>query len=452
MNPLLSLDRAPRRVAGLAGLAALLLCLLAGCAVAPPTGKRHTPAEIAGYEPGQFSTPVASAQGTQAARDAAMLTIAKAAAGGASDDTVAEALRAVAFYDTELPAGRQILQSVLSDTQRPLTQRPQGFQRALLTAAFALDASGTAPLVAGVYEQIATPREFAIAAYTLRRADPGPAQRQRLRAALQRRSDGSDPRLIALARTLDDDDAGAPPRRPAVADLFAAPFKPGLPVVYSVQRRDRRFLGLALVRDVDGRFVRQADGRPFAVAHLALALSGLPGTITLGNTPQGLFTVVGAGTAENPWIGPTPFLESKVPIEASLAEFAHAPAEGSWSEARYEAWLPPSWRGYAPMKEAWLAGLAGRDEMLAHGTAVDPSPYRQRPYYPGTPTDGCLMAQETWSPEGRLIQSDQLALARAFTRSGQDQGYLVVVELDDTPAPVNLAELMGDVLAAEARR
>ena len=104
------------------------------------------------------------------------------------------------------------------------------------------------------------------------------------------------------------------------------------------------------------------------------------------------------------------------------------------------------------MKEAWLAGLAGRDEMLLHGTAVDPAPYRGQPYFPATPTDGCLMAQELWSADGRLLRSDQLALARAFTRSGVDRGYLVVVEIDDAMRAVVLADVLPALLAAEADR
>ena len=60
---------------------------------------------------------------------------------------------------------------------------------------------------------------------------------------------------------------------------------------------------------------------------------------------------------------------------------------------------------------------------------------------------------ESWSKaDGTLQKSDQLSLAKAFTASGVDQGYLVVVELDDRPLPVTLADVMPDVIAAEAQR
>ena len=469
-------QRTPRRFAdwplrrlAISTAAATSMCLallLSGCAgwtpadwklpgAVPAAARRHSPADIAGYGLTRFSAPIASAEGAHQARAAAMALVARAAAGGADDATVADALRAVAFYDTEVDTGRQVLQAVLIDPVRPLFTRSVDFQRAVLTAAFALDAASSAPAIEPMLERLATPREFAIAAYTLRRADSGAAQRERLRAALARRSDPGDPRLVALARALDADAAFAagvlPPARPPLADLFAAPFKPGLPVVYSLQRHDRRQMGLAIVREADGRFARKPDGTLFAIPQLALALSGLPGTITLGNTPQGIFTVVGSGTAENAWIGPTPFLESKVPKEATPSEFAHEPIAGDWTEARYTAWLPPSWRNHRPMQEAWLAGLAGRDEMLLHGNAVDTTPYRARPWFPGAPTDGCLMAQESWSPAGRLLSSDQLALARVFTRGGSDRGHLVVVEIDDGATPVTLTDVLAAIAAAEAR-
>ena len=86
--------------------------------------------------------------------------------------------------------------------------------------------------------------------------------------------------------------------------------------------------------------------------------------------------IQGAGrAASNIWIGPTPYLHTKVPGEASVAEYEQrvpGANEPAWTLDRYRALLPASWRDYAPLQEAWLAGLAGRDEMLMHGSTIDP--------------------------------------------------------------------------------
>ncbi len=102
------------------------------------------------------------------------------------------------------------------------------------------------------------------------------------------------------------------------------------------------------------------------------------------------------------------------------------------------------------MKEAFLAGQAGRDEMLLHGTTINSEFYRGAKFYPGTPSAGCLVAGETWSKVNGVMQkSDQLDLVKAFTRDGRDRGYLVVVELDDRDVAVTLSEVQADLDAAQ---
>ena len=236
-------------------------------------------------------------------------------------------------------------------------------------------------------------------------------------------------------------------------------------MVFSFQRRDRERAGLALVRGADGRFVRNADGSYFNITQLAMARTNLPGTITNGNTPQGIFVVKGTGTATNRWIGPTPYLESMLPVESPVGLF-DAPNtrdtlplttsdenKVAWTEQVYTNFLPPSWRNYFPIKEALLAGLAGRDEILAHGNTVNSAYYRGAPYFPAAPSAGCLVAMEYWSKEdGTLVHSDQLALVKAFVSSGRDVGYLIVVEIDDEPRPVILADVIEAAVAAERRK
>lgn len=439
--------------------AVCLLLVLAGCAIAP-TEKRHSPAEIAVYQPSDFVAEVASIEGEQRARAAAVQTIRDALAlppGFDPAGLVPDALWNVGFLNAERPAGLQLVQAALST----LADKEAGYQRGILSAAYALYPFETAPFLVNLLSRLSTPREFAIAAYTLLKVDDSIGQREFIRATMNNRfidwqkQSPPEPRLQRLYYVLTNNLQAVIRNRPPLIDLLAHPIGVGKPVVFSFQRLDRQRFGLAVVRGADGKFVRNTDGSLFHVAHLAHALTNLPGTITNGNTPQGLFTIVGAGTATSQWIGPTPYLESKVPVEATRAEFAHVDADvlvNSWTDADYAAFLPETWRQYTPFTEAYLAGRAGRDEMLMHGTTINSNYYLGQSYFPGTPSAGCMVAMETWTPnEGRLLFSDQLSLVKAFTRDGQDRGYLVVVELDDRSDPVSLADVRADIMAAELK-
>ena len=436
-----------------------VVAVLAGCAgLIVETERRHTPADIAGYRSGDFIAPITSADGERAAvaerreriRTATQLPAASTL--GDEDSGLPGGLWAIAFLNTDRREGLDILFKALTGIEA----KPVDFQRAVLSAAYTMYAVESAPAILASIDRLQTPREFAIAAYALLKAGDTLKLRSTLREKLIEKFPDwpNEGRLIALEHALANDAAAVRRSRPPLADLMAHPIRPGFPVIFSFQRPDRRHAGRAMVRGADGRFARNADGDYFHIAHLALALSNLPGTITNGNTPQGLFTIAGAGTATHPSIGPTPFLHSKVPKEATLAEYEHARTDevaGQWSVVRYESFLPASWHGYFPFREAWHAGLAGRDEMWVHGTTVNPEYYRGETYYPGTPAAGCLVAMEYWSKvDGRLIHSDQLALAKAFTAGGTDRGYLVVVELDDRNQPVTLADVVADVVVAEA--
>jgi len=433
----------------------ILIALLAsGCSVLKPE-KRHSPAEIAAYAAADFVAPIASSAGELTARTEAFNKIQEALAlpaGVDPNNSLPGALWNIGFLNVEKAAGLQLVLTALPT----LTYKDAGYQRGILTSAHAHYAVEAAPQLQTLLARIATPREFAIAAYTLLRADSSAGNREFIKATMRYVFNDwqTEPRLIRLNQVLNADMREVLANRPPLVDLLAHPIRVGKPVIFSLQRQDRQRFGLAVVRGANGKFVRNVDGTLFNVAHLANAITNLPGTITNGNTPQGLFTIIGAGTATNKWIGPTPYLESQIPVEATLAAFEHddSQKQNTWTDEAYEAFLPETWRRYWPFKEAYLAGQAGRNEMLIHGTTINSDYYRGTSFYPGTPSAGCLVAMEYWSKDdGRLIKSDQLSLIKAFTKDGLDRGYLVVVELDDKLAAVTLDEVLGDILAAEGR-
>jgi hypothetical protein len=449
-------------------LTVALLLLLAGCASPPRSvdasgAVRRTVPELAALRPAALTAALTSTAGERAVFEeerAALIEALDLPPGPEADEKLPAALSAAAHFNIEKDRVRSHLLAVLPGAH----EKSAAYQRAVFSAAHTQFWVEAAPLIPALLPNIKTPREFAIGAYTSLRADDSIAKRQSLLVLMQTQfADwANEPRLRALERRLriaPQDDLA---QRPPLADLLATPLRPGYPVVFSFQRRDRERAGLALVRGADGRFVRNADGSYFNIAQLAMARTNLPGTITNGNTPQGVFVVKGTGTATNRWIGPTPYLESMLPVEAPLALFDAPNARDSlpvttsddnkaaWTESAYDALLPPSWRNYFPIKEALLAGLAGRDEILAHGNTVNSAYYRGAPYFPAAPSAGCLVAMEYWSKDdGTLVHSDQLALVKAFVASGRDVGYLIVVELDDQPRPVILADVIEAVVAAE---
>ena len=451
---------------------ALALSLIAGCATPPRSvdaggAVRRTVSELVALRPAAMSAVLTSQAGERAVYDAEITNLRAALAlapGPEADEKIPGALSAAAHFNVERELVRERLLALLPGSH----EKSPAYQRGLLSAAHTLYAKDVAPLMPDLLPKIKTPREFAIGAYTLLRASDTQPQRAWLFDLMRENFPdwANEPRLQALNRRLTVDPADDLLRRPPLVDLLTAPIMAGYPVVFSFQRRDRERMGLALVRGADGRFVRNADGSYFNIAQLAMARTNLPGTITNGNTPQGLFVIKGTGTATNRWIGPTPYLESMLPVEAPVAVFNQpqlrdvpqeanedarfAASRREWNEAQYTRFLPPSWRDYFPMKEAFLAGHAGRDEILAHGNTVNSAYYRGENFFPSAPSAGCLVAMEYWSKDdGTLVHSDQLALVKAFVSGGSDVGYLVVVEIDDHPRPVVLADVIEAVVAAE---
>ena len=97
---------------------------------------------------------------------------------------------------------------------------------------------------------------------------------------------------------------------------------------------------------------------------------------------------------------------------------------------------------FAPMMQSYTAGKLGRTEIIAHGTTIDPEFFKGKPFYPISPTLGCLYARESWNTTtGKLIDSEQFKLANTFLGTPLMRGYLYVIELDRQHRPVTPEEL-----------
>lgn len=225
--------------------------------------------------------------------------------------------------------------------------------------------------------------------------------------------------------------------------IFKKDYLKGNTVVYSLQRKNRNYTGLVLIKDTAGNFVTSADGKLFTIPQLARSLSNMPYYLTNGNTPQGIYRLYGFDKSRSNFIGPTENLQLTMPCETSIRHFLKDSTivDTAWKPAWYQRLLPSSLSNYQPLYESFYAGASGRTEIIAHGTAVDAEFYRNQNYYPYTPTAGCLCTKELWNAEGKRTVSDQQLLANAVKKAGGADGYLVVIELNDAQEPVSADEI-----------
>jgi hypothetical protein len=232
---------------------------------------------------------------------------------------------------------------------------------------------------------------------------------------------------------------------PPLKDLLQHAFFPKAKIVFSFQRKNRNYPGIAIVRDSAGNFQKDKYGNIFSVPQLARSMSNVPGYISNGNTPQGIFRMHGFGVSKSNFIGPTQNIQLTMPGETSVNHFINdsSNSDSVWTRDWYWNMLPKSWRIYMPFCETFFAGMAGRTEIIAHGSTVDPSYYKGTLYYPLTPTLGCLCTKEMWDGEtGKRKQSDQQKLVDALQQAGGADGYYIVVELNDEQRAVELNDLL----------
>lgn len=231
----------------------------------------------------------------------------------------------------------------------------------------------------------------------------------------------------------------------ALHEISNPNFLPGNVVLFSFQRKDRNFPGMVVVRDKEGRFVIDDSNTIIALPQLARSVSNLPFYLTNGNTPQGVFRMFDFGVSKSMAIGPTTNIQLMMPLETSPQFFLKDSGitDTVWTEALYQKILPESWKKYLPALETYYASKAGRTEIIAHGTTVDPEYYKGQPYYPHTPTQGCLCTKEIWSTaDGSRMISDQQKLVDAVKKAGGPDGYVVVIEIDNQQKPVSLNEIL----------
>jgi len=331
-----------------------------------------------------------------------------------------------------------------------IEKRSAGFQRALLEFCYAMYPSDFTAAVQTLASTTGNSKIFALCTEYLYQANKITSNSIATRTKMFQFEMEQDSILNPLVKSkwkVTDNDKAA-----ALHEICTKTFLPNNVVLFSFQRKNRNYPGMVVVRNKEGNFVIDDSSNIIALPQLARSVSNLPYYLTNGNTPQGIFRMFGFAVSKSMAIGPTTNIQLSMPLETSPQFFLKDSTltDTVWTEALYQKLLPPSWKKYLPALETYYASKAGRTEIIAHGTTVDPAFYKGQPYYPYTPTQGCLCTKELWSTtDGKRLISDQQKLVDAVTKAGGPDGYLVVIEIDDQQKPISVNDILPYIKTKE---
>jgi len=323
--------------------------------------------------------------------------------------------------------------------------RSVSFQRALMELAYANYPVKFIIQTNVLLEETTDPKIFAICAEYLLQHKKTDAEKQILsKKLLEKFTDTAykNPVLFMLSTRLKPAEINRQPAHEVLKEILNKAFLPQQIVMYSFQRKNRDYPGMVLIRNADGNFVRDSSGNLFHIPQLARSISNLPGYLRNGNTPQGIFKMFGFGVSMSNFIGPTANVQMGMPVELSIQKFFGDSAilDSAWTIGWYQKLIPKKLQSYLPLYDSYYAGLAGRSEIIAHGTTIEPDYYAGKPYFPLTPTQGCLCTKEIWN--GKRLESDQQKLVNGLLKAGGANGYCVVIEIDNKQAPVTIKDLL----------
>ena len=325
-----------------------------------------------------------------------------------------------------------------------ISGRSLNFKRALLEVVYTLYPEQFSREVFDLMKKTNNPRNFAMAAEYLLLSENNQDLIAKIPALMNNIFHEDvlvNPTLFMLSKRLKPKEEHAIKMEEVLKEILGKNFLAGKPIMFSFQRPNRDYAGLAIFRNAAGSFVADSTGQIIAIPQLARSITNLPFYVRNGNTPQGIYSMYGFGVSMSNFIGPTANVQMGMPFELSKAKFFNNNTPDSeWTIENYQALLPGKLKNYFPLFGSFYAGMIGRNEIIVHGTTVDPELYATQPYYPLTPTMGCLTTKEIWN--GRRLESDQQALVNALLKAGGAKGFTVVLEIDDKKEAVKIEELL----------
>ena len=182
-------------------------------------------------------------------------------------------------------------------------------RRALLEAVYAVAPGRFVPEMTGLLARETDPRLWTLCAVYLYRKDTTTENANSLKINMVEKFPGYDSvaLLTELAGYLTYHTGQVRGQgRPDIRELFRYRRASGQKTIYSFQRWDRDYAGMAVVQNADGSWVRDGQGRLQVFEQLARSGPDLPYFITNGNTPQGIYSIQGTDISRTNFIGPTP--------------------------------------------------------------------------------------------------------------------------------------------------
>ncbi len=184
--------------------------------------------------------------------------------------------------------------------------------------------------------------------------------------------------------------------------------------------------GFLIIRDPENRFVSK-EGNILKIPFMAKSVIQIPFYVPMGDTPQGVYRILGVAKSSNPRIGPTPVVRLGLPIEISVQAFFPESVRSEWRIEMIQNFFPKSWEGYDRIFQTYHAGWNGRSGIWVHGSTLDPEKFTNATGSKiHTLTYGCIALPEVWK-EGILKKSDQRTLVSII---GDGKGYLLLFDLE----------------------
>jgi len=241
---------------------------------------------------------------------------------------------------------------------------------------------------------------------------------------------------------------------PNLADLLKWQIAPQQAHMYVLCRPNRDVVCVAILKDRQGKFV-QRNQQLWSAPLLLQSIHNLDWNFSNGRTPQGIYRMEGISRQPDDEVfhayGQFSLVNIFLPFEDGVNTFLpNQKGKFTGDLKTYQTLLPPLWRDYEPIQQAYWSGSMGRSLFRIHGSGAAIDFFRNKPAvvspknFDWNATLGCLSALETYDDRGNLLKADMPKILDALNTVGKGkiEGYLIVVDVPSASnEPITVAEI-----------